>query len=291
MRTIRWFVVSILALAVVASGCSSPTSPTGGTVLPPVVTSYVGVIAVTRGVAQSGKLTLVSTVPGGSSGDGTATGTVTLENAAPVGLIGTFNRATASFTMAGSGYQFTARVSSDSEFIGTGSLTLPNGTAPRPGGIETTSLPPTPMPVGVAGFASNTVSPAVTWRGSYTGNYISVAGSEREAGQFYFTMSGRDYGGNRYRVEGWAPTSGETSPNSPTQIQIVGTAALGTGDTPSNIIRGAIIDMFMLDPGGGTPPGTITGSWFDNFNVGIVGTYSLTAPPGLSRGSWRVYKQ
>lgn len=270
--------LALLVASAILGGCSTPTSPDGGGGTPPQVTNYSGVVAVTGQQARSGRLDLVST-----SGTTTATGTITLESTARIALTGTYAIGTKTFSLQGGGYQFTALVSADSQVTGTGTLTLPAATATPAPGI--TASPPAfiDVPVGVKAMVNTPVSPAVGFRGSYSGLYVAGLSSEVESGDFYFVIQGTPYVTNQYRVSGWAPTSGEITPGSATQIQLEGVATLGTGDTPSNVRIGGSIRIVMV----GTSDGRVNGEMFDA-GLTILGTYNATFPPGYSTGTWRV---
>lgn len=268
--------MSLTALLLLGA-CSTPTSPDGGGGTPK-VTNYSGLVAATGQSARSGRLDLAST-----DGTTTATGTITLESAARIGLTGTYTSGTKTFSLQGGGYQFTATVLADSQVTGTGTLTLPAATA-TPTAPFAASPPALVMTqIGVKAFVTATASPAVGFRGTYNGLYYAGLSSEIERGDFYFVIQGTPYVTNQYRVSGWAPTSGEVTPGSPSQIQLEGVATLSNGDIPSNIRIGASIRIVMV----GSSDGVVNGQSIDS-GSGVIGTYYVTSSPGYSQGTWRV---
>lgn len=267
----------LLVVSALLAGCSTPTTPdgNGGT---PKVTNYSGFVAATGASARSGRLDLIST-----SGSATATGSITLDSGAPIALTGSYTSGSKTFALQGGGYQFTATVSADSQVVGTGTLTVPSATAMPAGPIALSPPALITIPIGVTGMVTTMSSPTVGFRGSYSGLYVAGLNSETERGDFYFVIQGTPYVTNRYRVSGWAPTSGQTSPGEPTQIQLEGTATLLTGDTPSNVRIGGSVEIRMV----GTSDGQVNGA-MTNAGLTIYGTYNATFPPGYSTGTWRV---
>lgn len=269
--------LALLVVPAILGGCSTATSPDGGSGTPR-VTNYSGVVAVTGQQARSGRLDLVST-----SGTTNATGTITLESTARIALTGTYAIGTKTFSLQGGGYQFTATVSADSQVSGTGTLTLPAATATPARRIAASPPAFIDAPIGVKAMVNTPASPAVGFRGTYNGLYYQGLSSEIERGDFYFVIQGTPYATNQYRVSGWAPTSGEVSPGSPSQIQLEGVATLANGDIPSNIRIGASVNIRMVP----SSDGVVNGQSIDN-GSGIIGTYYVTSPPGYSQGTWRV---
>jgi hypothetical protein len=275
LRLVRSLVMSMLAGLTLAACSGSPTSSTPEPTPPATVTSYVGTLAIhglAGEVGQVGSMTLTVTVPAGAAVasllltemvTGVVTGTLKVEGAAVTPLTGSLNTTTGALSVSGGGYQVSATIATDGILTGTG--TIPGGRA-----------------MAVTATVSTASSPTVSLCGRYTGMYYAGLNSENENGSVNLVIKGVPYATNRYRVDGQAPTSGQTTPGTPTTITFSGTAELATGQIPANMADGS---LSMVSTNGGNL--VLNASWLGDH---YYGTYHGSDAHGISEGTWNAYR-
>lgn len=272
LRFVSASVMSLIAGLTLAACSGSPTGSTPEPTTNSTVTSYVGTLAIhglEGEVGLVGSMALTVTVPADASGaslrltemvTGVVTGTLKVDGAAVTPLNGTFNTATGAMSVSGSGYQVSATIAGDGLLTGTG--TVPGGRA-----------------MAVTAMVSTAISPTVAFCGSYTGMYLAGLNSEDERGPVSLWVKGVPYAANRYRVDGQAPTSGQTAPGT---IFFAGTADVFTGQTPSTMSNGT---LSMVSTNGGNF--VLDASWLGDH---YFGTYSGSDGQGVSHGTWTAYR-